>query len=433
MPPVDVLLATDGQDRGARFGLLGSEASIGRGPVMDLVLTDPRVSRRHARLLVDDGRLLVEDLGSTSGTSVNGRAITDATVLAVGDRLRMGDTELTVLWTPGAGPATPPGTTPITVTDAPVPPGAGARPAPASPIEIRAGRPPARRVSRGALLAVAGLVAAVLAVIAIGLPALSDPPDSRSFWNIGVTGLRALALCAGVGAVALAAAWLACEVDPARARGRAPLAAAACAWGGIVAGAPCFVAAANAPGYEAGSGLTAMAAAGAGLAAAGVARLTLLAGPRGGPRRGRPAPEVLLVAAGGLGGLCMAASGPMTWISRNGVGMDGFDASVGAGRWIVPLGLAVLAACVLTALVGSLVDRRTTLPVAGAATALAGAGLTYGVAATVAFEAYVVEAGLTLALTGGALALLAAAGGLFALASRAGTAHAAPAGAAGLK
>ena len=98
--PVDVLAVTGGQDHGARFGLRGSETTIGRGPVMDIVLTDPRVSRRHAVIRVGGGTLSVEDQASSAGTSVNGTAITGITNLSPGDLVVVGSTELTVLWTP---------------------------------------------------------------------------------------------------------------------------------------------------------------------------------------------------------------------------------------------------------------------------------------------------------------------------------------------
>jgi pSer/pThr/pTyr-binding forkhead associated (FHA) protein len=50
--PVDILQVSDGQDRGARFGFPGSQATIGRGPTMDMVLTDPETAPCHAVLRV---------------------------------------------------------------------------------------------------------------------------------------------------------------------------------------------------------------------------------------------------------------------------------------------------------------------------------------------------------------------------------------------
>lgn len=50
----------------------------------------PTVSRRHARILVEDGRAILEDLGSKNGTFVRGQRISKPTVLAHGDVIRLG-------------------------------------------------------------------------------------------------------------------------------------------------------------------------------------------------------------------------------------------------------------------------------------------------------------------------------------------------------
>jgi pSer/pThr/pTyr-binding forkhead associated (FHA) protein len=58
---------------------------------------DPRLSRRHARVFFDDaGRPMVEDLGSTNGTWVNGERLTGPRTLATGDELRAGQTTFEV-------------------------------------------------------------------------------------------------------------------------------------------------------------------------------------------------------------------------------------------------------------------------------------------------------------------------------------------------
>ena len=54
---------------------------------------DSRLSRRHARVFIDDaGRAVVDDLGSTNGTWVNEQRLTDARICANGDVLRVGQT-----------------------------------------------------------------------------------------------------------------------------------------------------------------------------------------------------------------------------------------------------------------------------------------------------------------------------------------------------
>jgi pSer/pThr/pTyr-binding forkhead associated (FHA) protein len=67
--------------------------SIGRSPDNDVVLQEPLVSRRHARIECAEGRCAIEDLGSANGLFVNGRRVKQAT-LAPGDRLRLGNVEL---------------------------------------------------------------------------------------------------------------------------------------------------------------------------------------------------------------------------------------------------------------------------------------------------------------------------------------------------
>jgi pSer/pThr/pTyr-binding forkhead associated (FHA) protein len=78
----------------------------------DLVLDDPGVSRRHARVLPDNGSVIVEDLGSSNGTYVNGQRITGPVELGAGDEVQLGATVLgveegtapTALMPPGAPP-----------------------------------------------------------------------------------------------------------------------------------------------------------------------------------------------------------------------------------------------------------------------------------------------------------------------------------------
>jgi len=47
------------------------EYILGRFPTNDIVIPDPYVSRRHARIFYKDGKWFIEDLGSTNGTIVD--------------------------------------------------------------------------------------------------------------------------------------------------------------------------------------------------------------------------------------------------------------------------------------------------------------------------------------------------------------------------
>ena len=68
--------------------------SIGRSAQNDIVIDSSLASRRHARLECARGQCVVEDLGSANGVFVNGRRVSRA-ALSPGDRLRLGDVELT--------------------------------------------------------------------------------------------------------------------------------------------------------------------------------------------------------------------------------------------------------------------------------------------------------------------------------------------------
>lgn len=48
---------------------------IGRDPACGLWLDDPKVSRQHARVRLESGAWLIEDLGSRNGTLVDGRLV----------------------------------------------------------------------------------------------------------------------------------------------------------------------------------------------------------------------------------------------------------------------------------------------------------------------------------------------------------------------
>lgn len=77
--------------------VLASETLIGRSVTSDIVLQDPAVSSRHARIVAPDASTYhIEDLGSTHGTWLNGRMIApqERVRLSAGDTLRLGETDL---------------------------------------------------------------------------------------------------------------------------------------------------------------------------------------------------------------------------------------------------------------------------------------------------------------------------------------------------
>ncbi len=74
----------------------GSIKTIGRTARADFIVNAALISRIHCRLTADPSdQLVVEDLGSTNGTLVNGKRV-DRVVLRPGDRLTVGRVEFQV-------------------------------------------------------------------------------------------------------------------------------------------------------------------------------------------------------------------------------------------------------------------------------------------------------------------------------------------------
>ena len=63
---------------------------IGRSLDCHLTLEDPLVSRRHARIFVDETGARIEDMGSRNGVRLNGAVIREPVALRNGDRVRIG-------------------------------------------------------------------------------------------------------------------------------------------------------------------------------------------------------------------------------------------------------------------------------------------------------------------------------------------------------
>lgn len=100
------LVIERGASIGTEFSISADESNIGRWdadngifPDIDLDTHDPeaKVSRRHARIIYENDKFLIEDLGSTNGTFVNrGRRLLPGTphILTDGDEIIVGKTFL---------------------------------------------------------------------------------------------------------------------------------------------------------------------------------------------------------------------------------------------------------------------------------------------------------------------------------------------------
>ena len=88
------LVVTEGPLRGTTLPLGASAVLIGRAPSCTLVLDDDYSSSRHARVFPEGGQWLVEDMGSTNGTFLDDRKVTDAVPVRPGAQIRIGQSVL---------------------------------------------------------------------------------------------------------------------------------------------------------------------------------------------------------------------------------------------------------------------------------------------------------------------------------------------------
>ena len=84
-----ILEIVEGDDAGRQTPLEGP-IEIGRESSIGLPIDDEQASRRHTRVTAEGDHALVEDLGSTNGTYLNGQPIEGQRTLRPGDRLRVG-------------------------------------------------------------------------------------------------------------------------------------------------------------------------------------------------------------------------------------------------------------------------------------------------------------------------------------------------------
>jgi hypothetical protein len=80
---------------GKRLVVGPTGATLGRSRQSDVVLDDPNVSREHAEIRPRGGSWVLNDLGSTNGSCVNGRRIDGPEVLKPGDEIELGTSALT--------------------------------------------------------------------------------------------------------------------------------------------------------------------------------------------------------------------------------------------------------------------------------------------------------------------------------------------------
>jgi hypothetical protein len=85
------LVMRTGPNPGKMFEVSKSEIYIGRDINNDIVINDAEISRKHARLILQAGEYVLEDLGSTNGTYVNGQRLMGPHVLRPGETILLGE------------------------------------------------------------------------------------------------------------------------------------------------------------------------------------------------------------------------------------------------------------------------------------------------------------------------------------------------------
>jgi predicted component of type VI protein secretion system len=85
------LTMRSGPNPGQTFPLDQEEVLLGRDLANDITIGDPEVSRRHARFMMQEEDVFIEDLGSTNGTFLNGVRISSPKQLRIGDVITFGE------------------------------------------------------------------------------------------------------------------------------------------------------------------------------------------------------------------------------------------------------------------------------------------------------------------------------------------------------
>ncbi|MBN1956296.1 MAG: FHA domain-containing protein [Anaerolineae bacterium] len=188
------LVMTQGPQSGQTFTLDSEIITIGRDPSNDLAIGHLQVSRQHARLTLQGGVIVLEDLGSTNGTFVNGMRLTSPHTLANGDVVGLGESvtltfygrptgmEETVVTRPGEIPSLKP------QASSPPPPPTYSAP----PVAESVAHPP-RRSRRGLWIGVGCLVVVLVLCIAVAA-FLWVAPERFWLWLFDLFGMSPFSL-----------------------------------------------------------------------------------------------------------------------------------------------------------------------------------------------------------------------------------------------
>ena len=85
------LVMHSGPTPGKTFALDGDVLTIGREASNQIAINDAEISRKHSQLVLQGGKYVLTDLGSTNGTFVNGQRLTGQHVLQPGEVISLGE------------------------------------------------------------------------------------------------------------------------------------------------------------------------------------------------------------------------------------------------------------------------------------------------------------------------------------------------------
>ncbi|GAA1800206.1 FHA domain-containing protein FhaB/FipA [Agromyces neolithicus] len=86
------LVITSGTKSGAEFPLGRDEITIGRSSDSAIIIRDDYTSTHHARIMLWNGRWMIQDLDSTNGTFLNGSRVTVPVPIPLGATVKVGAT-----------------------------------------------------------------------------------------------------------------------------------------------------------------------------------------------------------------------------------------------------------------------------------------------------------------------------------------------------
>lgn len=167
------LVVRSGPTPGKVYPIMKQDIIIGRDPNSDILINDAEVSRHHASIKSQPEGYMIEDLGSTNGTVINGQRLMGPHVLQAGEIINLGE-HISLVFE--RQPSFDPGATMVAPANMPPPPKKTPPPVYSEPVAepfVSSGKevPTSARKSSSKVLLILILVAVIL-VLCICIAAL---------------------------------------------------------------------------------------------------------------------------------------------------------------------------------------------------------------------------------------------------------------------